>query len=353
MIAYNSKNLDNRDIQEQAENARERACITPEELEAVKTAYPVDLYTPNPYMRIGIFILTTIIMFFSFGLFTLIMLSGSSEKAFSGLCFFFGVGAYALAEFMVREKKHYKSGADAALIWISGGFILSGVVMASNADGSPWVYCLVVLILSVLFVLRFADMGMSIVAHGALLALLFSVLESLGTVGTIIVPFAVILVSLGIYIVSLKLSKIHTYRHYKSCLQVLQCVSLLTLYLGGNYFVVRELSVEIFNLDLQPGQDIAGFWFFWILTITLPLLYIYLGIRRKDRILIGIGLLLIAAMVYTIRYYHSVAPLEVAMTLGGVAMIAVAYGCMRYLKVPRNGFTADSAHERHTMEGCR
>ncbi|ACU60075.1 hypothetical protein [Chitinophaga pinensis] len=353
MIAYNSKSLDNRDIQEQAEDAKERAFITPEELEAVKAAYPVDLYTPNPYMRIGIFILTTIIMQFSFGLFCLIMVSAMSEKAFSVLCFFFGAGSYALAEFMVKDKKHYKSGADAALIWIAGGFILGGVILAANAEGNPWGYCLVTLLLSTLFVLRFADVGMSIVAHLSLLALLFSILEYLGTPGKIVVPFTVMLISLGVYIVSLKLSKIHTYRHYKTCLQVLQGVSLLTLYLGGNYFVVRELSIEMFNLDLAEGQDIAGGWIFWILTVALPLLYIYLGIRRKDRILIGVGLLLIAVMVYTIRYYHSVAPLEVAMTVGGLVMIGIAYGLIRYLKVPRNGFTADSANERNMMEAVQ
>jgi hypothetical protein len=254
---------------------------------------------------------------------------------------------------LVREKRHYKSGADAALIWISGGLILSGVVLAADVHGNPWSYCLVTLLLAVWFVLRFADVSMSIVAHGALLALLFSVLSETGTAGKIIIPFAVMIVSLVVYLLSLKLSRVHTYRHYKSCLDTLQSIALLTLYLGGNYFVVRELSIEMFNLDLQPGQDIAGGVFFWILTIVLPLVYIFLGIRRKDRILIVVGLLLIAAMVYTIRFYHSIAPLEVAMTSGGIAMIAVAYGLIRYLKVPRHGFTADSSDERHTMEAVQ
>lgn len=353
MISYNTTALDNRHIQEEAESAREKACITPEELAAVKEAYPSDLYSPNMYIRFGIFLLTLVIVQFSFGLLCLTQIGSNTETGLKVLCLFVGIVTYVVAEVMVKEKKHYKSGADAALIWCSGGFILSGIMLLTDADAKPWVYCLLTLLLAVWFVLRFADVTMTIVAHGALLSLVFVLLIETGTAGKIIIPFAVIGLSLLVYLLAVKLSRVHTYRHYKGCLDMLQCLALLTLYAGGNYFIVRELSMEMFDLDLQPGQDITGGWFFWILTIALPLVYIGLGIRKKNRILIGIGLLLIAAMVYTIRYYHSIAPLEVAMTLGGIGMIAVAYGLIRYLKVPRHGFTADSADERHAMEAVQ
>lgn len=352
MIAYNSQSLDNLYIQEQAEVAKETKCITEEEHQAIVTAYPVDLYMPNTYMRIGIFILTLVIQLFSFGLFCLLSLAGG-EKGLGVLCFIFGAGAYALAEYMVREKKHFKSGADAALIWGAGISLLSALGVLTELDAPAWTWCFAALALALYFVLRFADVSMSIVAHLSLLGLIFSACEAAGSVARLITPFMVMLVSAGVYFLSVKLMAIRTYRHYKKCLQMLQVCALITLYMGGNYFVVREISIEMFNMDILPGQDIPGGWIFWVLTVMLPLVYIYAGIRKKDRILLCVGLLLIAVMVYTIRYYHSVAPLEVAMTLGGLGMIGIAYALIRYLKVPRHGFTAASSDERHAMEALQ
>jgi uncharacterized membrane protein YgcG len=84
---------------------------------------------------------------------------------------------------------------------------------------------------------------------------------------------------------------------------------------------------------------------FWITTVLIPLIYIFLGIYKKDRILLRAGLILVAAIVFTIRYYHSVAPLEVVMTFAGIGMIAIAYFLIRFLKTPKNGFTSEEVDE--------
>lgn len=352
MIAYNSEALDNLHIQEEAEKARKKDRITAEELVAIKTAHPFQLYTTNIYMRIGIFILTTIVVQFSFGFFML-MMNNSGERGLGVLSLFYSIGCYAAAEFMVREKKHYKSGADTALLWGAGGFGISAMFLIYGSEPQLWVIFALLTLITVYFILRFADVIMSIIAHVSLLGLIFCIGEKLGTIGKVMLPFLVMLTSLGVYLLVLKLSTIKTYRHYQRCLKMIQCCALITLYLGGNYYVVRELSIAMFSLNLLPGQDITAGWLFWILTIALPLVYVYAGIRRKDRILLGIGLLLIAGMVYTIRTYYHVLPIELAMTFGGIVMIGIAYGLMRYLKTPRHGFTADSDEERNTMEALQ
>lgn len=352
MIAYKRQSLDNLYIQEQAEMAKESDCITTEEYHAILSAYPSGLYTPNPYMRAGIFILTIVILLFSFGLFCLMGLAGR-EDFIGFLCFIFGVGSYAAAEYMVNEKKHYKSGADAALIWGCVIFLLSGLGIMTELRVGMKFWCGVTLILSVLLALRFADVSMSIVAHLSLLGFAFAVCVDIGTAGKLITPFVIMLLSASVYFLSVKLTTVCIYRHYKRCLQVLQVCALITLYLGGNYYVVRELSVVMFELKMNAGQDIAGGWFFWILTVVLPLLYILAGIMKKDRILLCVGLLLVGGIVYTIRYYYHMGAVEVLMTLGGLGMIAVAYVLVRYLKTPRHGFTEASLKERHAMEALQ
>jgi hypothetical protein len=344
MISYNSKTLDNLDVIEAVEHALDKTCITKEEFEQIKTAYPVDLYTPHPYMRVGLFVLSLVVVFFSFGLFCL-MFMGAGEMGIAGLTLFFGAGLYGAAEYMVHEKKHYKSGVDAALLWMSGGAVVVAVFIFTDTHVGLSAISLVFLAMSTLFVLRFADVSMSIVAYLSFLTFLFSVCMH---AGRMVIPFMIMGVSLGTYLLARKLETIHTYRHYKSCLNMLQIVSLITLYLAGNYFVVREASNEMFDLNLQPGQSIPGASLFWILTVIVPPIYIFMGIRKKDYILIRTGLLLVGAIVYTIRTYHSVAPIEVAMTLGGIILIALAYGVTKLLQQPKNGFTSEQTEDDKT-----
>lgn len=341
MISYNSKTLDNQDVVEAAEKALHKQCITAEELQQIKTAYPVDLYTPNPYIRIGLFILTMIVVFFATGLFFLMLLN-AGEKAIGILTLILGAGLYGMIEYMVHEKKHFKSGVDTALMWMSGGAVVTAVFIITDTHIAPSAISLIVCLLATFYVLRFADALMTIIAFLALLAFLFFMFMY---TGRMIIPFMVMGVSFGVYLVAGKLAAIHTYRHYKTCMDILQIVALITLYMGGNYYVVREASNEMFNLGLNPGQSIPGGWIFWIFTIVLPPLYIFIGIRKKDVILLRTGLFLIAAIIYTIRTYHSVAPIEVAMTFGGIILIAVAYGLTKLLTPSRNGFTAEKTDD--------
>jgi hypothetical protein len=343
MISYKSNQLDNLEVQDAAEAAFKKQQITEEEFSNLKKLYPVELYRPNPYVRIGLFILTLIAVFFAFGLFCLIFASSGGESTFGGLACFFGLLCYGGIEFMIHENKHYKSGVDTALMWMSGSaFVAALVLWTDHLNIGPIPFCIIILLISTFFVLRFADVLMSIIAFLSLLCAVFYIFEH---AGRMVIPFLTMAVSLGVYLGAKKLANIYTYRHYLTCLQMLQITALITLYLGGNYFVVREVSNTMFELDLQPGQSIPGAIIFWIITVIIPPIYLYFGIKAKDRILIRTGLLLFAGIVFTVRYYYSIAPLEVAMTIGGVIIIAIAYTLTKWLQPEKHGFTSEQTDD--------
>ncbi len=58
MIAHNRQSLDNRDIQQQAAEALAKTVITQTEYQRIREAYPFQLYIPNVFIRIGLFLLT-------------------------------------------------------------------------------------------------------------------------------------------------------------------------------------------------------------------------------------------------------------------------------------------------------
>ncbi|MBV7529263.1 hypothetical protein [Chitinophaga sp. sic0106] len=319
MLAYNKTQLDNLEIVAATETASKQQLITVDEKDIIIAAHPVKLYSPNVFMRIGIFILTVIIAGFSLGLFALMMLSGSSESAFGGLLVFFAVVSYAGAELLIKEKQHYKSGADDALIYFSSICLFSAYILLNHSGSSERTMAVIVIVLGVFLTLRFADMLATAAAFGGIMYLLYVFSYS---------PWLIMAASLGIYLLALNLKN----KYYENNAIVLQSLALLTLYAAGNYYIVRELS--------EQNQPI-----FWVSTVLIPLAYLFFGIYRKDRTLLRTGLILVAAMVFTIRYYHSIAPLEVAMTIAGVGMILVAYILIRYLKTPRNGFTSEEVDD--------
>lgn len=337
MIAYNHTSLDHLLINEEVKDALQQELISKEETVAIEKAYPVNFYSPNLFIRIGLLLLTTVIVLMIFGIFCLMALD-SSNKGFGILTLFFSLGIYGGLEFLIRQKNHRHSGIDDAMIWLSMGFMI-GAVNLLNTSMSFLSQSVLIFILSCYYLLRFGNALMAGIAFISFLAIVFYGALPLGNVAKTTMPFLVMAISFFVYLFVRKYRSNNRLRYYTLCCTAIEILALLILYIAGNYFTVREVSNSMFDLYLKEGESIPGGWFFWILTVVLPLVYIFRGIQKKDVILLRTGLLLVAAIVFTVRYYHHVAPLEIAMSVGGTIMIAIAYIITKYLTPSKYGFT--------------
>ena len=180
---------------------------------------------------------------------------------------------------------------------------------------------------------------MGCLAFISFLGIVFYSIIPLGNIAKTTMPFLLMAISFFVYWLIKKNKNNNRLKYYKTCCTLIEILTLITLYAAGNYFVVREVSNSMFDLQLKEGESIPGGWFFWIITALLPIVYIFRGIQKKDVILLRTGLILIAAIVFNVRYYYHVAPLEIAMTIGGIIMILIAYGVTKYLTAPKYGFT--------------
>ncbi|HLK30672.1 MAG TPA: hypothetical protein VKT28_18995 [Puia sp.] len=345
MIAYNKQSLDNLYMREQLEDAFLKNQISMEELKKCKEKYPVNLYTPNVFVRIGLFVLTIVIVLFSLGLIGLITSIGGSDS-FTGLLIFFAAIAYGVLEFMIRSKKHFKSGVDDALMWMSAIFIIVAFNLNGNMEALE--NSILVFVIASYFTVRFLNMIMSAIASFALLAVIFFAYIKLGEFAKATTPFLIMAVALAMYFLTAKKSNQEGKNYYESCLLMTEIVSLACFYIAGNYFVVREVSISMFNLNLKDGESVPFEWIFWIFTVAVPFIYLAKGILKKNILLIRMGLILIAAVVFTVRYYYHVLPAETAMIIGGIITIAIAYALKKYLNEPKSGFT-DEQNTEHSF----
>jgi len=342
MIIFNKDWLVNENIQEQVERARNLGEVTRDEFEQVKLRYPVGFYTPNLFIRIGLFLLTLVIAAFSGGLISLIMMDSRMLESPAYL-FFLGIITYFALEFMVREKKHFRSGVDDALIWTSAGLILTGMLWSSdsilNAYGDLAVSGFVFL-LATYYTLRFADVLMAITSILALVFLVFFGWQRTGIYPLQTMPFLIIILTAVLYLVSDRAREHPAFVYYKNCLQVASLVALLVCYAAGNYFVVREIGTELVEERLTPDSEIPLAWFFWAWTFIVPIAYIAWGIKRKDQLLLRSGMILVAVAAFTLRNYYHVMSAEALLSILGAGLLAFAYGVIRYLNTPKHGFTS-------------
>lgn len=196
-----------------------------------------------------------------------------------------------------------------------------------------------VFLLAAFYVLRFGNFLMACIAFVSFLSIVFYGLAPVGDTTRTVLPFMLMAISLVVYGLIKKYKHQEKVKYYKDCCTCVELLALVVLYVAANYYVVREVSNSMFDLQLKEGDTIPGGWIFWILTVLIPVLYVLRGIQKKDVIILRIGLLLVAAMVVTVRYYYYFMSAEMVMTLGGLVLMAVAYGVTKYLTPPKRGFT--------------
>ncbi|GAB3581173.1 hypothetical protein [Hymenobacter daeguensis] len=326
------------------------------QLAAIEAAYPLPYYRPEWPLRVGLFL---------FALLGLVMAGGFSflithdSPIAAGLLHC--AACFALLELLVRERRFYHAGADNALLYagLSGAiglifYISSEYLWPQSAAfhldlGSSFLVLLAVLALLAAAVIRYAD---ALVAAAAFMTtlLLVSLFGMKSTLGQALLPFLLMATAAAGLVLRRSLARhlagSYLADYYASALLVLKVLSLTAFYLGGNYLVVREGNAELHHA--QQSIQIPFAPVFYVLTAGIPLLYLVFGLRRADRPLLLIGLLALAFSIFTVRYYRSLLPPEVAAVLAGTVLTVLAGFLLRWLRPARFGLTSEADDEpRH------
>lgn len=346
MIIYNKKSLENLRLINQTKIWKEKQLLSESLFEKIKGKYINDLYTPNFFIRTGLFLFTSILIGASLGLITLITFPDSNSD--TGLLIRFLIYAIITgftAEIAIKEKKFFRAGVDDALQYATVGLCISVIgIYIDNFyyyDVSDNLIQILTLSLPILifFAIRYVDRLITALAFGVLIYLVFHIVSNAGNIGKAICPFVICVTSFLIYQLVKKYGYLEKMLLWKDNFNVLELLSLLTLYLSVNYFVVRELNALI--NDEYTSVQIPLAWLFYITTAITPLLYIYFGIIKKDRLQLQLGMMLITFAVFTFKYYFSLGHHEITITLAGVIMIGVAWLVNKLLKTSKRGLTVD------------
>ncbi|MDB4297154.1 hypothetical protein N9901_00205 [Flavobacteriaceae bacterium] len=336
-IAYDITELEKKKVLSEAHTLYKQKVLSETQWLNIKNEYASKLETPSFFMKVLLFIVTYIGMITIIG--PILLTTGiSNENAFQFISVLLGLVFLLGTEyFLIKQKHHYKSGITEACIYAAILFISIGILGfdANNAFAYPTVLFLLTSFVAIRYLNRIALVAAPIFMGW----ILFTLLTSIGAYAEVLMPFVFMAVFGLLYMVAKKLQQKLANVILEDHFVIVKTLSLIIFYLAGNYFVVRELSIELMKLSLADNQDIPFAFLFYTFTAIIPLAYIYFGIKQRSLLLIRTGLLVITLSIVTFKYYFSLGMPAITVTVSGAILIVIALLLFKYLKHPKNGFT--------------
>ena len=356
--AYNPAWAFAANLRERAGRWHRRRLLGPEQLAAIEAAYPLDFYRPTWALRVGLFLITWVGTGMAGGTVAL-MVFGSGlreENAALVAALLFAAACLALLEQIIRSNKTYRAGSDNALLYV-GLAALNGSILFLAGQHLPtldltltpllWALPLLLTLLVLLAAtVRYANPVVVVATVINLLVLLMLLTYGLGIALFPLLAVATAGALLGLHhTLRRRLAATSLAAYYASSLLTLRVVALALLYLSGNYLVVREGYGLLGSTGAGPAPQIPLAPLFYVFTAVVPLVYLALALRRADRPLLWMGLLTLAFSVFTLRYYRSLLPPEIAAVLAGAFLTALAGLGLRGLRPARFGLTSEPDDE--------
>ncbi|MFB3388482.1 hypothetical protein [Flavobacterium sp. LAR06] len=335
MIAHDKQLLDDLALLEEANSLQNAGFISKEQKDLIKKQLPDFKNQKNILVRLGFFLLGSFLYGSICGAISIVGMAGE-ESYFKICCYIFAGIGFAGAEFLANQK-YYGHGLDDS--FILGAILNVGFAIGITTDGYELIIAVFMAIAAFVMYRRYLHLPSLLVFCLASSAVLFYGLFEFGEIGKTILPFAAMLFAAGFYFSTKKSIHSLTESYYYKGLLLANSFCLVLFYVSCNYLVVRELSVMFLENEVLPGKDIPFAYFFYTFTLVVPIVYLVQALKTKDRIMLWISFLVIGFSICTIRFYHSVLPIEVALTLGGVVLFAIAYFSIKKLKEKESGLT--------------
>jgi len=338
--AYNEISLYNLAVIKESKRWCHQGLIEDTQLKNIEQEYRCEFYHPNIIIRILLFMATLFALSGVTGFFALLF-GNSGEKVLPLACLIYGVISFAILDrILISQYRHYKSGVNECVLYHACGFAIVG--LSWMADFKTYVILITCLLVFSYAAFRYLDLLTTIAAIGSFAGLLFYTCYEAGGIFQQVIPFVFILCFGSVYVITRKLKKHKHLKFWLLNMMIVEVISLLLVYAAGNYLVVRELSINLMNLELVDGQDIPFAFLFYSLTIIIPVACLYIGIKRKDILALRISLVAIAFTVFTFKYYYGFGHPEITLTVAGALLFGIALLLFNYLKTMRGGFTREN-----------
>ena len=334
MQAYNKSELENYFLTEEAKKLYQKKFLSKEQLQNINAQLVQLKSNPNIFFRIGFFFLGSFLISTIISAFGLILFPLISED-FEFIFFFYAIVAYVGLEVLVNMK-FFRHGLDDAFVLTSQISFSIGIGILTEA---VLPVLIAMLVLGLFFAIRFINSISAVIAFIGLVGIFFNLIVEHDVMPKFYLSFVGLILAILVYFFVVHLSKNQNFYPYFKTFDTIRIASLLLGYLSMNYLVVRELSQSLMNLEITNKSDVPLAFVFYGLTFLIPLLYFFLGIKWKDKLVLYTGLVTLTFGFYSIRHYYYFFPIEYVMVISGILLFGLAYFIIQQLKNKTEGVT--------------
>lgn len=334
MLAYNKSELENYFLTEEAKKLYQKKFLSKGQLQNISAQLIQLKSNSNIFFRIGFFLLGNFLFSSVISAFAVILLQMISDQ-YQIIFFLYAVVAYIGLEVLVRMK-FFRHGLDDAFLLSAQFSFLIGIGILTEA---VLPVLIAMLVLGVFFAIRFINTISALLAFLGLVGIFFNLIVEHDVMPKFYLSFVGLILAILVYFLVVHLSKNQNLYPYFKTFDTIRIASLLLGYLSMNYLVVRELSESLMNLEITNKSDVPLAFVFYGLTFLIPLLYFFLGIKLKDKLVLYTGLATLAFGFYSIRHYYYFFPIEYVMVISGILLFGLAYLIIQQLKNKREGVT--------------
>jgi hypothetical protein len=327
MQVYNREVLENGLLVTEAKRLFKMKFILKEQLTKVNTELLL-LKSSSIFIRFGFFLLG-LFLFSSIAGFLALVFGQLLDTHFSIMVYLYAIISFIGCEVLAKSG-YYRHGLDDAFI-ISAQAALCGAIGISF-ESSFFVFA-VMFVIGLMSCIRYVNTISALISCVGLVGFFFTLITELKVISSMYLPFIGLILAVTIYYVFYKLNSITKFLIYQNALQIIKIFSLVLAYAAINYMVVRELSESLMGIVVTNGNDIPLAFLFYGLTFIIPLAYIYFGLQKKDRTILTVGLLSLGYSFFTIRFYYSLMPLEMALVLAGLLLFAISFLLLKNFKI--------------------
>ena len=337
MKAYSENWVENLKFKSKLNSWFKSGHLNQEELSQGNKYFKEDFYKPNWFILMGLFLFTNIAVSFTTTFFLALVGIFNNKIGLSIALLIVSVGSFIALEIFIKSKNLYRSGIDNALLYLAIGFFYSSILLIFDFSLPSYCYPLFIFFILIPAFIRYADPLVAIAMFFSFFVFIF-LFATTFSFGKTILPFLLMTLAASIYFISKSRSNSF---YFEDVQQIIKTLTLLVFYLAGNYWVVREANA-ILN-DTFPSIEIPFGILFWVFTFCFPFVYIFIGMRKKDRISIIVGLLALGFSIFTFRCYYAVLPLEWALTLGGLLLVGFSIFGLKYFKTPKLNLSSEAS----------
>lgn len=329
MKIYQTDLLENTYILDEATSLHQAKFLDTSTFKTIENQLETLKRSRNLLIRLWFFILGCLMFASAFGFFSLFAID--NQFALKIMLFFYTIIGFFATE-MYKKTNVFGNGLDDALVFCSlmVSMVFFEMVFFTNFIYETTAFLLTLSVLSWVCYFRYL--------HGYLiLASIISIVGALMQINSPYLCFIVMLFGILLFFIYYKIKLKNKYIYYKNGLNITKFCALFIFYLAGNYGIIREYSNE--QGILPDNTEIPLAWFFNCFMFIVPIIYLYASIKFKDRMLLWLGIGLFAGSIITFRTYHHVLPTTLALTLGGLILLALSMYIIKKFKNSQTGLS--------------